>query len=124
MAIVGAISAEVTSMLGLNIPAGTPIHLGDSNIAHMQQRHPDDYAKYGADLPSILAKPDYVGLNPKDGSIEYVKDYVVNGEYVKVAVRISVSGRFFARSMYVLNHNRVKNFIQKGTLKHLTVSDE
>lgn len=117
MAIVGTISAEVISLLGLNIPAEIPIHLGSSNIAHMQQKHPADYAKYGADLPAILANPDYVGLNPKDGSIEYVKDYVVNGEYVKVAVRISVSGRYFARSMYVLNPNRVQNFIQKGTLK-------
>lgn len=117
MAIVGVITEEIIALLKLSVPAGTPIYLGSSNIAHMQEKHPEDYEKYGADLPSILAAPDYVGQNPKDGSIEYVKDYVVNGEYVKVAVRISVSGRYFARSMYVLNPNRVQNFIRKGTLK-------
>lgn len=117
MTVVGTISEKVVSLLGLSIPVGTLIHLGDSNVAHMQQKHPDDYAKYGADLPSILANPDYVGLNPKDGSIEYVKEYVVDGKYVKVAVRVSVAGRYFARSLYVLNPKRVHNFISKGTLK-------
>ena len=45
-------------------------------------------------METILAAPDYVGQNPTDGSIEYVKEYVINGEYVKVAVRIAGSGRY------------------------------
>lgn len=60
----------------------------------MKKSHPADFAKYGADLKTILAAPDYVGQNPTDGSIEYVKEYVINGEYVKVAVRIAGSGRY------------------------------
>ena len=60
----------------------------------MKKSHPADFAKYGADLETILAAPDYVGQNPTDGSIEYVKEYVINGEYVKVAVRITGSGRY------------------------------
>lgn len=67
----------------------------------------------------ILAYPDYVGQNPKDGSIEYVKEFLRDGEYVKVAVRLAQSERFYARSLYVLNNRRVKNFIEKGTLKRL-----
>lgn len=118
MAIIGSITEDVIQLLGLSVPAGTPIHVGQSNLAHMQQKHAADYAKYGYDIQSILAAPDYVGLNPKDGSIEYVKEYLQDGEWVKVAVRVSVSGRYYARSLYVLNSNRVSNFIQKGTLKH------
>jgi hypothetical protein len=97
--------------------AGLPIYLGRSNIAHMQRRHPADYAKYGQYIPQILAAPDYVGINPSDGSIEYVKDFQVNGEFVKVAVRLSQGGVLYARSLYVLNPNRVQNFSRKGTLK-------
>lgn len=117
MAVVGVISEKVISALGLSIPSGTPIYIGESNIAHMQRRHPDAYAKYGADIVSILAAPDYVGINPTDNSIEYVKEYVIDGEFVKVAVRVAASGRYFARSLYVLNPRRTQNFIQKGTLK-------
>ena len=118
MPIVGAITENVITTLGLSIPKDTPIYLGDSNINHMRQKHPEAYATYGADIVSILSAPDYVGVNPTDGSIEYVKEYAVDGDFVKVAVRVAVSGRYFARSLYVLNPRRVKNFIQKGTLKH------
>ncbi len=83
----------------------------------MQITHPADFAKYGAELRNILAHPDYVGQNPSDGSIEYVKEFLDNGEYVKVAVRLSRSDRYYARSLYVLNSNRVRNYIAQGTLK-------
>ena len=114
---VGVISAKVIALLGLAVPENTAIYCGPSNILHMQQSHPQDYANYGADIPMILANPDYVGLNPTDGSIEYVKEYIINHEYVKVAVRVSTAGRFFARSVYVLNPARVLRFISRGTLK-------
>ena len=114
---VGKLSARVASLLGLHLQENQPILLGDSNITHMLNRHPADYAKYGQYIPLILASPDYVGQNPKDGSIEYVKDFQINGEYVKVAVRVSSKNRLYARSVYVLNRRRVKNFIEKGTLK-------
>ena len=114
---IGKVSARVISLLGSSLQVDQPIYLGPSNIAHMQRRHPADYAKYGQYIPQILASPDYVGENPKDGSIEYVKDFQINGEFVKVAVRLSGGGALYARSLYVLNPNRVQNFIQKGTLK-------
>lgn len=52
-----------------------------------------------------------------DGLIEYVKEFQVDGEFVKVAVRVSASNTLYARTVYVLNPNRVQSFIQKGTLK-------
>ena len=82
----------------------------------MKTSHPEDFEKYGAELINILAFPDYIGKNPKDSSIEFVKEFILDGEYVKVAVRLSNSDRFYARSLYVLNKNRAINFISKGTL--------
>ena len=114
---VGVITPHIAALLDRSDLRDQPIFLGDSNIAHMQTSHPADFAKYGDQLTNILAAPDYVGVNQKDGSIEYVKEFLVDNEYVKIAVRISASGRFFARSLYVLNNNRVRNFIAKGTLK-------
>lgn len=124
MEVIGYVSTEVVSLLGLNILPGTPIYLGTSNISHMEKAHPSDYSKYGADISNILNDPDYVGINPTDNSIEYVKSYAINNEHVKVAVRVSINGRYFARSLYTLNSRRVQNFINKGTLKALTKSNE
>lgn len=114
---VGTLSARVVSLLGLSQQQGQPILMGASNIAHMTSKHPADYQKYGKYIPQILAKPDYVRLNPKDNSIEYVKDFQINGEFVKVAVRASGSGALYARSVYVLTPTRVQNFIKNGSLK-------
>ncbi len=111
------ITQAVIDALGLQCDINTPVYIGDSNITHMQQKHPEDYEKYKDFIPVIINTPDYVGTNHADNSIEYVKTFTINDEYVKVAVRVAASGRYYARSMYVLNTNRVKNFIKKGTLK-------
>lgn len=117
--LIGRFSSEVIDLLGLDIPAGAPIYIADSNITHMKNSHPDDFKKYGGDIETIISSPDYVGQNSKDNSIEFTKEYVINGDFVKVAVRVSLQNIYYARSMYVLNPNRVKNFIKKGTLKKL-----
>ena len=115
---VGILCQRVIDLLGLSsMTEGQSILLGESNIAHMVSRHPADFALYGEYIPLILPAPDYVALNVKDGSIEYVKEVQVNSVYVKVAVRVSARGQLFARSVYRLNTNRVLNFIEKGTLK-------
>lgn len=116
---IGEFSEKVIKTLQLNIPVGTPIYIADSNINHMKTSHPTDFMIYGKDIASIIASPDYVGRNSTDNSIEFTKEYILNGEFVKVAVRISLQNIYYARSLYVLNPNRVKNFIAKGTLKKL-----
>lgn len=114
--IVGVIDKRIVDLLNLDIEPGTKIYIGDSNIEHMKNRHPNDYAKYGNDIEHILSNPDYVGIHKK-GSLEYVKEYKTDDEYVKVAVRISGHGNHYARSMYILNNERVLSFIERGTLK-------
>ena len=114
---VGVLCQHVIDLLGLTMKEGQSILLGESNIAHMVSNHPADYALYGEYIPLILSAPDYVALNAKDSSIEYVKEVQVNSIYGKVAVRVSARGQLFARSIYRLNTNRVLNFIEKGTLK-------
>ena len=114
---VGTVTKEVERLLGIDILGDRTIYLGESNLSHMRSAHPEDFEKYGDTMSDILAAPDYVGQNPSDGSIEYVKEFFFFFFYVKVAVRLAKSARFYARSLYVLNPRRVKNYIEKGTLK-------
>ena len=81
----------------------------------MMSSHPYDYEKYGAKIEDIIAHPDYVGSRSK--SIEYFKEYQVDGDTVKLAVRISGSGMYFARTLYTVDSDQVEGFIEKGTLK-------
>ena len=121
---IGEITDAVINTLGLSVASGTPIFVGRSNIEHMMKKHPVEYIKYGAYIHDIVSRPDYVGVNPGDGSIEYVKDFPVDGDYVKVAVRVAHSGEYFARSLYILNPAKIQSFLFNGTLKRLTAKEE
>ncbi|MCL2841767.1 MAG: PBECR2 nuclease fold domain-containing protein [Defluviitaleaceae bacterium] len=114
---VGEISQRVIDLLTLDVEAGTPIYLSPSNIEHMIDTHPHDFENYGTDLENIIEYPDYVGINPRDNSIEYVKLFQVqNKEYIKVAVRVSAEGNYFARSLYSRDVSKMERFIKKGYL--------
>lgn len=63
----------------------------------------------------------FFSLIHKDSSIEYVKEYKIDNEYVKVAVRAASSDRLYARTLYVLNRSRAEHFIETGKL--IPVSD-
>lgn len=120
---IGMISQRVIDLLELDLSGAVPIYIGESNIRHMKVNHPDDFEKYGESIEEILAYPDYVGIG-SDASIEYVKEFCVDEKYVKVAVRVSTGGRYYARTMYCLKNSRVENYIRKGTLIRLTSSVE
>lgn len=115
--VISKVTSHIEKLLGLNPVPDKNIYLGQSNIIHMQTKHPFDYLKYGTCISDILDHPDYVYQNPKDGSIEFVKEYSINNEFVKVAVRITSNDKYYARSLYILNNNRVNNYINSGKLK-------
>ena len=116
MEIVGEVTDRVAALLGITLAEDRKIYLGRTNLIHMQSDHQEAFDRYGTEIPNILSNPDYVRLSTND-SIEYVKEFVVNDEYVKVAVRLSGGDRYYARTLYVLSKRRAEHFIQKGELK-------
>ena len=119
MEIIGYISPSVIKTLTLAIAPNTPVYIGESNIEHIKNRHPYEYDKYYRDIGIIINSPDYVGLNPKDDSILFVKTYKIDSEYVRVAVKITSGGRCFAKTLHTLSTCNAERYLEKGTLKKL-----
>ena len=119
MEIVGYISQSVIKRLHLEMEPNTPVFIGESNIEHIKSRHPYEYDKYYKDISVIINAPDYVGLNPKDGSILFVKLYKIDGEYVRVAVKITSGRKCFAKTLHLLSTCNAERHLEKGTLKKL-----
>lgn len=116
---IGYITNEVIRILNLKLSPNTPVFIGDTNIEHIKKRHPYEYSQYFSDISNILNTPDYVGLNPKDASILFVKLYEINGEYIRAAVRITSGGRCYIKTLHLLSTCNAERYIKKGTLKKL-----
>ena len=119
---IGCISKQIIDILQLNIPPDTPVYIGESNIEHIKNRHPYEYDKYFPNITDIINSPDYVGLSPKDASILFVKLYDFDGEYVRVAVKITAAGRCYAKTLHLLSTCNAERYLEKGTLKKLDIS--
>ena len=126
MEVIGVITEQLATLIGLDYSMidDPHIYIGQSNEIHMNHEHPDTYFLYRELIYEIVEDPDYARLD-NDGSIEYIKLFKRddNGDYVKVAVRISNRGQYFARSLYIVKGDRVQRFIKKGLLHPLKTID-
>jgi len=114
--IVGRFRKNIIKLLNLTIEDGTPIYIGEINRNHMKSRHPYEYDKYYEEITNILDCPDYVGINPHDNSVMYVKEFEEAGEHIRVGVKVSSGGTHFARTLHLLSSCNAEKYIEKGTL--------
>lgn len=114
---IGKVTKKVIKLLNLNYEQELPIILGDSNINHMKKQHPDDYQKYGKDIQNIINNPTYVAKNPNQGSIEYIKEYKVDDDFILVAVRISNNGTMFAKTLFKMTEKKKNIYLKNGYAK-------
>ena len=116
---IGEFTKTIIDLLGLDIDEGTPIYIGESNISHMKERHQYEFELYFPHIEEILRAPDYVGFNSKHGSIDFVKVFQIGNDHVQVSVKVTASGTYFARTLFVLMTYKAERFIENGTLKRV-----
>ena len=54
----------------------------------------------------------FINQSQKKKSIEFIKEYKIDNEYVLVAVRVSNNGVYFARTMYVMAEEKVRKYFE------------
>ena len=63
---IGKIDQIVIKALNLSLDPDTPVFVGETNLQHMRDEHPNDFLKYGDKLAEILQTPDFVAKHPKN----------------------------------------------------------
>lgn len=113
---VGEVDEIVINILNLSLNPDTPIFIGETNIEHMKEEHPEDFEKYGDKIVEILQAPDYVAKHPRKDSIEYIKVFYDEGkdDRVLVAIRATTKGIIFARTLFVMADDKVAKYTEKG----------
>ena len=115
--VIGVVNMKVIKLLDLEYSKEIPIILGDTNIEHMKNKHPEDYKKYGKEIQKIIKYPTYIAKNPNQGSIEYIKEYKENNQLVLVAVRISNNGKMFAKTLFTMTDRKKNIYLSRGYAK-------
>lgn len=109
---VGKITNKIIKILDLNYNKEEPIFIGETNITHIKTKHPDSFKKYGTDIEQIINNPTYLAKNDKKQSIEFIKEYKIDNEYVLVAIRVSSKNVHFVRTMYIMSDEKVKKYFK------------
>ena len=117
--ILGKLNKRIIDEFKLNFKEGQPIYIGESNLKHMESEHPRDFKLYGDKIEEIISNPDYIAKHPnkKNSAIEYIKIYKnENNEHVLVAVRATGTGTLFARTLFVMDKEKVGKYKNKNAL--------
>lgn len=69
---IGKITTKIIRKLDLGYKEEIPIFIGEANINHMKEEHPEDYEKYGKNIENIIKNPTYLARNEKKKSIELI----------------------------------------------------
>lgn len=115
--LVGHLDQQVVDTFNLSFEVGQEIYCGENNIQHMKKQHPDDFKKYYCELENIIKNPDFIARHPrkKNAAIEYIKVFENNdGEHVLVAVRATGKNQLFARTLFVMDQEKVDKYTQNG----------
>ena len=62
----------------------------DERIAHIKERHPDDYERFMKYLPEIIKTPDYIIQAGKRNTAVVLKEIEGNGEKFNLILRLKV----------------------------------
>ena len=111
---IGKITKKIIKTINLDYKKEKDIFIGESNLIHIQKRHPQDYEKYIDKIEEIIRKPTYLARNEKKKSIEFIKEYKIENDFVLVAVRISNNDVNFVRTMYVMSKEKVEKYFKHG----------
>lgn len=117
--VIGKLNKFIIDRFGLNHIEEQPIYIGEANLKHMESEHPEDFKLYGDKIEEIINDPDYIAKHPKkkNSAIEYIKIYKdKNNDHVLVAVRTTGNGVLFARTLFVMDKEKVERYKSKNAL--------
>jgi hypothetical protein len=123
--IIGKLTKEVISLLGLN-RSECDIILWEDRLKYIQKHIADfdsieEYEKHTELIPEIIKNPDYVGKHPNSKSIEYIKRI---DRLMLVAVRLKLSGDLAFCSAYPIREEQLESYIRSGRAYKVTNDKE
>jgi len=114
--VVGQHTEKVNQILNIELLTGN-IYMYPGFPKHIKKRH-KKCLPYIPDIPDIISRPDYVGINPNEpDSVEYIKIY---DENILVSVNLCKDKEkdyLFVSSLYDISDAKLNNRINSGRFR-------
>lgn len=119
---IGELSNEIINLLNLDCKPQN-IFLWGARIDEHCEKHKVEYSSPTAydeairNIPQIISNPDYVGKNPKNGNIQYIKK-LTDLSLVGVRIITGSKGLIF-RTIFPISEGKLKSNIKNGIYKKM-----
>ncbi|MBE6919864.1 MAG: hypothetical protein E7469_09305 [Ruminococcaceae bacterium] len=90
MNLIGELNRELYTRLGFEVSTSDVI-ITDERIAHIEARHPSDYARFCSYIPEMIAHPDYVIAANKPNTAVILKEITDGKERFKLILRFRMT---------------------------------
>jgi len=87
---VGTINIEMFKCISDDITSDEVV-ITDRQLAHIMEKHSQDYELYSEYIPDILKHPDYILEANKPKSAVLLKEIINNGERIQLVLRFKTS---------------------------------
>lgn len=93
----------------------SPILLWEDRIKYTEKHKadfmkPEDFYMCMERIPEIIEEPDFIGINPKDSSLQFIKRFSQN---ILIAVRFNSDGKLSYRTLYPITDSQLCDYIRK-----------
>lgn len=114
---VGKIDREIYRCITEDIVTDEVI-ITDERIAHIRERHPNDYERFCSYIPEIIRNPDYIIEANKDNTGVLLKEIGVGEGKFKLVLRIAVKNDPDSYKNSVISFWNIGNTTWRKTLKN------
>lgn len=115
VSIVGTYNTNFDAYLPRNIGGGI-IYQSDGLRSHIQKRHPD-CLQYMHLIPSIIASPDYIGVNPNEKNLSFELVKVIS-QNVQIGIKLDTADNYlYVATLHTITEAKLQHGIQNGRLK-------
>lgn len=79
----------------------------DERIAHIKERHPNDFERYSQHIASMLARPQYILADPVPDTAVVLKEFLENGEHFRLVLKLAVTAAETGRKNSVITFLKI-----------------
>ncbi|MEF2836075.1 MAG: hypothetical protein U0O41_08405 [Clostridia bacterium] len=119
---IGELSPNIINLLNLDLNPQN-IYLWGPRIEEHCEKHKSEYSSTSAyneaisNIPLIIKQPDFVGVNEKNGNIQYIKK-LTDVSLIGVKITSNNNGLLF-RTIFPITESKLRHNIKTGVYKKI-----